>query len=181
MNRPISAAELKKVVARQASSEGTSGSRSVQKSAISAGSWPCSVRPSRLSSLLQSFQELPLGQTSRIKPDELEGLADQASQLSVALGRLQAVVGEEDKDVSEKEVAVAASEMDLVLQKCQSRLDDWQSNLDAVSEEFQHVKAEILDWLRIAAITVTVACVWVAVSQISLFAHACKWFRSVSR
>jgi len=137
----------------------------------------CSDAAVAVSSLLQSFQELPLGQTSRIKPDKLEGLADQASQLSVTLGRLQGLVGEADKDASEKEVTVAASEMDLILQKCQSRLDDWQYNLDAAHEELLRVKAEILDWLRIAAIAVTVACAWAAGSQISLFAHALKWFR----
>jgi hypothetical protein len=130
-----------------------------------------------VSSLLQSLQELPPGRSGRSKPDDLGRWADQATQLSASLRRLQAVVGDGDKEVSKEEVVAASGEVDLVLQKGQATVDEWQSGLDAAREEVPRVKAEILGWLTPAAVAVTAVCVWVAVSQISLFAHARKWGR----
>jgi hypothetical protein len=129
------------------------------------------------SSLLQSFQELPAGMTSRIKPERLERLTEQAPKLSASLRRLQAVVGEGNQQVTEKETVAAASDMELVLEKCQATVDDWQSDLSAAHEELPDVQSKVLRWLTLAAITVTVVCGWVAVSQISLFVHARQWWR----
>ncbi len=137
----------------------------------------CSDAAVAVSSLLQSFEELAPGQTGRIEPDKLERLAGQASQLSAAVERLQAVVGDEDKGAAEKEVVAAAGEVELVLRKCQATVDQWQSDLDAGSNEILHVKEEILRWLTLISIAATIICVWATLSQISLFAHALKWGR----
>jgi hypothetical protein len=138
----------------------------------------CSETAVAVSSLLHSFQELPLAQTGRITPDKLEGLTGQVAQLSAALQRLQTVLGDGDMAADEKEVAAASREVELVLQKCQATVDDWQSDLDAVGEQLPHIKGKALAWLRLVAIGVSVLCVWVGVSQISLFAHARKWCRA---
>jgi hypothetical protein len=85
--------------------------------------------------------------------------------------------GKVNKEAGKKEVVAASVEVDLVLQKVQATADEWQSDLDAAREELPRVKAEVLGWLTHAAVAVTVLCVWVAVSQMSLFAHARKWGR----
>jgi hypothetical protein len=56
-------------------------------------------------------------------------------------------------------------------------VDGWQSDLDAAREELPRVRVEVLGWLTPAAIAVSVLGAWVALSQISLFAHARKWCR----
>jgi hypothetical protein len=128
-----------------------------------------------VSSLLQSFQELPPGRTGRINPDQLERWGDEGQQLSAKLRRLEAVVGDGEKETGGREVADAASEVDLILLKCQAKADDWQTDLDGSREKLQHVKAEILGWLTLGAVAVTLLCVWVAAGQVSLFAHALPW------
>jgi hypothetical protein len=130
-----------------------------------------------VSALLQSVQELPPSRTSRLEPDQWERWTDQARQLSAKLRRLEAVVGDGDKEASGREVAAASSEVDLVLQKCQATVDDWQSSLDAVREDFPRVKEEVLGWLWPAAVAMTLLVGWVAVGQLSLFAHAVRWCR----
>jgi hypothetical protein len=131
-----------------------------------------------VSTLLKSFQQLPAGRTGRIKPDQLERWGDEAQQLSGTLRRLVAVVDDGEKATTSKEFASATSEVDLILEKCQSRVDVWQSELEAAREELRHVEAEILGWLTPVAIAVTLLCLWLAASQISLFAHALRWCRS---
>jgi methyl-accepting chemotaxis protein len=130
-----------------------------------------------VSSLLQSFQELPLVQASRIDPDQLQRRAGEAQQLSAILRRLEVTVGEGDKETSSQEVAAATTEVDRVLENCQATLTDWQSDLDAARDDLAQIKTRILGWLTWAAIAVTVLCSWVAAGQICLFARALRWCR----
>jgi hypothetical protein len=127
------------------------------------------------SALLRSFQELPASRSGRIKPDQFERWGDEAQQLSGTLRRLETVVGNGEKTTNE--FTAATSEVDSILQKCQARLDGWQSDLESAREEVRHGEAEILGWLTPAAIVVTLLCLWLAASQISLFFHALRWCR----
>jgi hypothetical protein len=45
-------------------------------------------------------------------------------------------------------------------------------------EGLAYFEAHASGWLTLAMIAGTVLCAWVGVGQISLFAHAWKWFRS---
>jgi hypothetical protein len=130
-----------------------------------------------VSALLQSVQELPLSRVGRLQPDQMERWTDQAQQLSGILRRLEAVVGEGDRETNGRDVAAATSEVDLILQKSQATVDDWHSELEAAREELSQVKAEVLGWLWPAAIAATLVVGWMAVGQISLFVHALQWGR----
>jgi hypothetical protein len=128
-------------------------------------------------SLLQSLQESPLGTDRQIDPERLDQLGGQAAQLSAAFQKLRGVVGEGDTPASERDVVDATREVDRILQRCLAVLSDIQSDLDAAREDVPRVKAKIFSWMLLAAIVVTVLCAWVAVSQVSLFAHGWKWCR----
>jgi hypothetical protein len=123
-------------------------------------------------SLLQSLQELPLSQIGRINPERLERLTDRSAQLSASVQKLQVLVGDGDREVAE-----GAREVDHVLQNCQTVVDEWQSDLDTAHAELPHFEAKILGWITATAIIVTAVCVWVALSQVSVFAHALIWCR----
>jgi hypothetical protein len=138
----------------------------------------CSDVAVAVSSLLGSFQELPPGLTGHFHPDKLDSLAGQASQVSAALQRLEAAVGDGDKGAAEQEVADASSEVATVLERCQRAADDWQSDLDGARHELARVQAEALRWLTLAAAAVSALCAWVGVSQVSLFVHAWGWCRA---
>jgi hypothetical protein len=127
------------------------------------------------SSLLQSLQEMQPGPNGHLNPEKLEGWADQASTLSAKLQQLQTAVGDGDKQVTQKDVAAASKEVDAALQNCQAMVDDWQSNLDSAQDGLPRLKSEILGWLTLIAIAVTVLCAWAGIGQISLFAHGWKW------
>jgi hypothetical protein len=133
-----------------------------------------------VSSLLQSFQELPPSRIGHMEPGQLERWGEESRHLSTSLRRLKAVVGEGGKETGEHQVAAATSEVDLVLQRCQAKLEAWQSDLDAAREEMRQVRAKVPGWLTLTAIAGTILLVWVAVGQISLFAHARPWFRGRS-
>jgi hypothetical protein len=130
-----------------------------------------------VSSLLQSLQELPLAQASRIDPDQLQCRADEVQQLSAILRRLETTLGDGDKETSSQEVAATTSQVDLVLERSEATIADWQSSLDAARDDLASVKAKLLGWLTCAAIAVTVLCAWAAAGQACLFARALRWCR----
>jgi hypothetical protein len=130
-----------------------------------------------VAAILEGFQEVPLGPAGHFDSARLERATDQVSQVSAALQKLQATLGEGDKAASQQEVAAAANDLDLVLQKCQATVDDWQSDLDTAREKLTYLEANGPRWLTLTAITVTVLCAWVGLSQLSLLARAWKWFR----
>ncbi len=131
-----------------------------------------------VSSLLGSFQELPLGKTSFTKFDKMEDWRVQTAQLADTLERLETVVGDGNKESSGQEIAAASSAVDLALQRCQQKVADWQSGIEAAREGLQFVKTGIFGWVTPAAIVVTLFCAWVAVGQISVFALALPWCKA---
>jgi hypothetical protein len=130
-----------------------------------------------VAALLQGFQELPLSRVGRLQPDQAEQWTNQAQQLSATLRQLEAAVGEGDQEPSGQEVTAATSQVDHVLQQCQATVNDWQSSLDGAREDLSRIKALVLRWLWPAAILVILLTAWVALGQISLFAHGLQWCR----
>jgi predicted PurR-regulated permease PerM len=123
-------------------------------------------------SLLQSHEELPVSQTLRISPARLERLTDRSAQLSDSVQKLQLLIGDKDREVAE-----GARQVDQVLKNCQTVVDEWQSDLDTAHAELPHFEAKVLGWITAMAIVVTTVCVWVALSQVSVFALALNWCR----
>ena len=132
-----------------------------------------------ISSLLQSFQEFQPFASGRLKSDRIEGWTDQAAQLSTTLRRLEAAVGDGNKESSGREIAAASGAVESALQRCQAKMDDWQLELEGAREELRDARTQVLGWLTSVVIVATLVFVWVAAGQISLFAHALPWWRGV--
>jgi hypothetical protein len=130
-----------------------------------------------ISSLLGSFQEFQLFTSGRLKSDKMEGWTDQATQLATTLRRLETVVGDGNKESSGREIADASGAVGNALQRCQDKVDDWQSELEGAREELRDTRTQVLGWLTSASLVVTLVFAWVALGQISLFAHVLPWWR----
>ncbi len=130
-----------------------------------------------VAALLQSFEGLPLGRMDHLQPDQLEEWRSQVQHLSATLRQLEAAVGEGDQEPSGPDVAAATSQVDLVLERCQATADGWQSSLDGARDELARARTLILRWLWPAGILVMLLVGWVALGQISLFAHGLQWCR----
>ena len=130
-----------------------------------------------VTSLLQSFQEVSPGRVSRMEPDQLQKITYSSRQISATLRRLDAAVGDGEKEGGGRDVAATASEVDLVLQKCQAAVADWQSGLGEAREDVARVRDGALGWLTTAAVVATALCVWIGAGQVCLFGRALGWCR----
>jgi hypothetical protein len=129
------------------------------------------------SSLLESVQELPLGQAPRIDPGQLQRRADQAQELSTVLGRLEATVGDGDKESGGREIAAATGQVDRVLGQCEDALADWQAKIEGTRTGLAGGKAKMGGWLLGAAIVGTFLFLWAGAGQVCLFARSLRWCR----
>jgi hypothetical protein len=130
-----------------------------------------------VASLLQSFQELSPGRLSRIESDSLLRPTDEVRQLSAILRRLEAAVGDEEKEASKRDVEEATNEVDIILRRCQAAVENWQSDLAAARADLARVRGEIPGWMTYTAAAATALCLWMGVGQISLFGSALRWTR----
>jgi hypothetical protein len=129
------------------------------------------------SSLLESAQELPLGPAPRIDPEQMQRRAGQAQELSTVLQRLEATVGDGDKEAGSQEVAAATGQVDRVLEQCEDTLTDWQTKVDGARGGLARGKAKVGGWLLAAAIVGTFLFLWAGAGQVCLFARGIRWFR----
>jgi hypothetical protein len=130
-----------------------------------------------VTSLLESLQELSARRLSRVEPDRWVLPTDEARQLSATVRRLEAVIGDGEKEASQADVAGATSEVDAILQRCQGAVENWQSDLTSARADLARVKGEIPGWITYAAIAATALCLWMGAGQISLFGRALRWAR----
>src|SRR5262245_41643252 len=130
-----------------------------------------------VSSLLESFEELPARPKVRADPEVLNRRAEEARRLSASLRKLEAALGDKDKEASSREVAATTSDVGELLEKCQTALDGWQSELDTAREDLTRIKTQIVRWQPYAAIALTVLLAWVAAGQVSLLGRALEWLR----
>jgi hypothetical protein len=131
-----------------------------------------------VSSLLESFQEVPLAHTFRIDSDHLKRRAEEARQASSILRRLEVALADGNTDSRRQEVNESTGEVNVFLRKCQAIVDGWQSDLDETRDDLAHVRAKLLGWLTCTAVVVTVLCSWMGAGQISLFALALRWCKA---
>jgi hypothetical protein len=128
-----------------------------------------------VTSLMQSFQEISPGRVSPIDPGDLNRRADDVQQISSTLRRLEAAVGDGEKDTSQRDVEGATSDVDSVLQRCQAGLENWQSDLTSIRADVARVREQAPRWMIYVAVAVTVLCLWMGAGQLSLFGRALRW------
>jgi hypothetical protein len=128
-----------------------------------------------VSSLLQSVQEMPIGESIHVDPELLRLRAAEAYQLSATLRRLEPASGEGIGEIRSEDATDATRRVDLALSHCEEALNRWQSDLADARASVARVKERVLGWLQWTAIGLTVLLVWAGMGQLSLFGRAIRW------
>jgi hypothetical protein len=129
-----------------------------------------------INSLLDGIKDLPLtsltgidaGQMRQIE-STLSGVATKSQALSAALGDS---LPEEGPGLDDR-----TSEVQEGLNRVLQLLSEFQSEVKRVQTRLAELKPETLAWIKAAPFIITVVLAWVALSQMSLFAHAWSWLR----
>src|SRR5262245_18822473 len=75
----------------------------------------------------------------------------------------------------------AASSRVSLIERAVKRMQGWiagyKPQVTQVRERTDALKSRTLPWIMPAAVIISLACFWIALSQISLMCHACSWWR----
>jgi len=110
---------------------------------------------------------------------DLDGLAHLNGRLADVAPRaweLSRVLGEPGAEAG-AEAAGQLSRIDRTLQTLRGLVAEYEPQLRQVRERTEALKSRTLLWITPAAVVVSLACFWIALSQISLLFHACSWWR----
>jgi len=128
-----------------------------------------------VNSVLEDLGNFPFLSTSGMDLDDisemnsrLAGVAPAAWELSRLLGEPASVVDAADGQFSRVEGG---------LNTLRARTAELEPRLQDVRERTEALKSIVLDWITPAALLVSLVCLWIALSQISVMFHARSWWR----
>jgi hypothetical protein len=128
-----------------------------------------------LNSLLGSLNELPDTALGALDTDRLKDVQGSISDLTKSSQRLSTVL---TKDETESDAQ--AKHMEEVLDQVIAWTTELQGKVDKVQADVDKLKSRTPGWIRVGTVAVTVALVWIGISQLTLVGFAVLWFRRQS-
>jgi hypothetical protein len=116
-----------------------------------------------------SVTGLDLGRLTEIN-SRLSGVGPAAWELSRLLG---GPGPEPDSDATSTQL----SRIEQALKTMRGLIAEYQSQVTQVRQRAEELKSRTLPWITPATVVVSLVCFWIALSQVSLLAHARSWWR----
>jgi hypothetical protein len=128
-----------------------------------------------VNSVLEDVGNVPFLSTSGLDLDRLTEMNNRLADVGPAAWELSRRLGESESDADAQ-----ASRIEQALETMRAMVGDYQNRVKEARQRTDELKARTLAWITPAAIIISFVCFWIAVSQISLMAHACSWWKRSS-
>jgi hypothetical protein len=129
-----------------------------------------------LNDLLANVSQLDAVAGGSIDRARLDDAITQTNDLSLALQRLQQLVGKggplSRQAISERADAIAAA-----LKAARAATAAWRSEVIRVKEKTPELAGRVKRWILLSAVAITVVGSWFILAQLSLLVHAWGWVR----
>jgi hypothetical protein len=129
-----------------------------------------------VNSVLEDLGNFPFLSTSGLDLDRLREMNDRLADVGPAAWELSRLLGETDTEADAQ-----VSRIERTLEAMRAMVGDYQTQVRQARQRADEVKARTLAWITPAAILISLVCFWIALSQISLMAHARSWWRRSGR
>lgn len=129
-----------------------------------------------LNALLANVGQLEAVSGGVIDQARLDDAIRRTNQLTTSLRRLQQLVGK-GNPLSPQTLTEQADEIAITLREARAALTAWRAEVNRVREKTPELAVRVKRWLLLSARGVTVMGSWFILAQLSLFVHACHWFR----
>jgi len=131
-----------------------------------------------VNSVLEDLGNLPFLETSGMDVTTLTDMNNRLADVGPAAWELSRLLGEPG---SESDAGAQMSRVERALQTMQASVAQYEPQLAQVRQRTADLKSSTLPWITPVAVVVTLACVWIALSQVSLMAHALSWWRQAGQ
>jgi hypothetical protein len=132
-----------------------------------------------VNTVLEDVGSFPFLSVAGLDLGDLTVLNGSLSQVEASAWELSRLLGEPGpaSDAAGPEL----SRIERALKTMRGMIAGFEPKLTQVRERTEQLKSQTLYWITPAAILASIVCFWIALSQVSLLAHAWSWWRSAGR
>jgi F0F1-type ATP synthase membrane subunit b/b' len=128
-----------------------------------------------VNSVLDDLGNFPFLATTGLDTDRLAELNGALAQVGPAAWELSRVLGQPEEPLSAADTPLSRIEQTLKLLR--AWIAEYKSQVREVRQQTTEIKTRALAWITPAAILVSFAGFWIALSQISVMTHAWSWLK----
>jgi hypothetical protein len=127
-----------------------------------------------VNSVLNEVASIPLLAVSGLDTDRLRQMNSRLAEVGPAAWELSRLLGESGPEADDADNQL--SRVEQTLQTLRGWVADYQPRLTETRQQMQALQSRTLRWITPAAAVISAVCFWVALSQVSLMAHARSWW-----
>src|SRR5262249_55591785 len=106
---------------------------------------------------------------------QLTELNNRLAAVGPAAWELSRLLGDPEGDAGD--AGTQFSRIDQALKAMQGLLAEYEPQLAQVRQRAEALKSKTLFWITPAAVLISAACFWIALSQVSVLCHAWSWWK----
>jgi hypothetical protein len=133
-----------------------------------------------VNSILEDMGSFPLLSITGLDTDGLTKMNRRLAKVAPAAWELSRLLG--DPEPGEGSAAAGAlTRIDRTVKTLRRFIAQYEGQLKQVRQRAEGLKSTMLQWITPAVVLVTLVCLWIALSQVSLLCHACSWWKHAGR
>jgi hypothetical protein len=126
-----------------------------------------------VNAVLEDVGNVPFLSAAGLDLDRLAEMNRQLADVGPAAWELSRLLGEPGQD---SDAGAQLSRVDHALKGMGRLIDEYEPQVAQVRQQKEALKAKFFRWVTPASVLVSLACVWIALSQISVLCHAWSWW-----
>jgi hypothetical protein len=128
-----------------------------------------------VNAVLEDVGNLPFLSVTGLDIDRLTEMNSGLADVGPAAWELSRLLGEPEPDSGAARNQLSRVEQSLV--SVRGMIGEFERPLTEVRQRTEALKARTLPWITPASLLISLACFWIALSQLSVLAHAWSWWR----
>jgi hypothetical protein len=130
-----------------------------------------------VNSVLEDVGNFPFLSVAGLDVGDLSALNSTLSRVESSAWELTRLLGEPQAGSDSDTASAQVSRIEETLKRVKGLIADYEPKVTEVRRQTEQLKSWTLHWITPAAVIVSLACFWIALSQVSLLCHAWSWFR----
>jgi hypothetical protein len=131
-----------------------------------------------VNSVLEDVGNLPFLSASGLDVDRLAQINSRLAEVGPAAWELSRLLGDPEPD---SDAGAQLTRVERILEAVRGLVAEYEPQVARVRQQTEESRSRTLRWITPASALVSLVCSWVALSQVSLLAHAWSWWKGSGR
>jgi hypothetical protein len=130
-----------------------------------------------VNSVLEDLGNFPLLAVSGLDLGRLQEINSRLAEVAPAAWELSRLLGDSGTGSDPDAAGTQLSRVEQALKTMQGWITAYEPRFMQVRQQVEGLKAMTLPWITPATVVVSLVCLWIALSQVSVLCHAWSWWR----